>query len=235
MFFPEKIKSIGENDKVLEVGPGASPFHRSNVLLEKNYDSESEYIAQTGHVGKLSTSKPVIFYDGGRFPFEDNEFDYIICSHVLEHVDNADTFLSEVQRVAKRGYLEYPTVYYDYIYNISEHQLFLLFRDGVIYWMKKEESSLQDFAVIQSFFFESSRKNYKSLINELKLYFFQGFEWSETIPTQRVYTLEDVSYDINTLDIPKKENSATKKPGPNMNLKQHLGHSIRKALRKYGL
>jgi SAM-dependent methyltransferase len=132
MFFPDRIKSIKETDKVLEIGPGATPYFRSDVFLELQYDNDKERIAQSGHVGILETPKPIVYYDGGKFPFEDKEFDDVICSHVLEHVADADVFLREIQRVGKQGYLEFPTVYYDYIYNFPEHQLFLLQKEDVI-------------------------------------------------------------------------------------------------------
>jgi len=32
MFFPEKIKNIKKNDYVLEIGPGGTPFNRSDVF-----------------------------------------------------------------------------------------------------------------------------------------------------------------------------------------------------------
>ena len=121
MFFAEKILSIKPSDKVLEIGPGATPYFRSDVFLEKEYETETELIAQSGHVGLLNTDKRVVTYDGFVFPFSNNEFDYVICSHVLEHVENVEMFLKEIQRVAKRGYLEFPTIYYDYIYNFPEH------------------------------------------------------------------------------------------------------------------
>ncbi len=82
MFFPNRIKSIQASDRVLEIGPGASPYHRSDMFLELQYDSETERIAQSGHVGILETSKNVVYYSGGKFPFKDKEFDYIVCSHV---------------------------------------------------------------------------------------------------------------------------------------------------------
>ena len=133
MFFPDRIKSIEPKDKVLEIGPGATPHSRSDVFLELKYETKEERIAQSGHVGILETDKEVVFYEGGKFPFKDNAFDYVICSHVLEHVDDADTFLSEIQRVANKGYLEFPTIYYDYIYNFPEHNLFLLENDGDVF------------------------------------------------------------------------------------------------------
>lgn len=37
-----------------------------------------------------------------KLPFEDNTFDLVLASHILEHVDNPVTFLEEIYRVAKK-------------------------------------------------------------------------------------------------------------------------------------
>ncbi|NNE32933.1 MAG: methyltransferase domain-containing protein [Winogradskyella sp.] len=212
MFFPERIRSIKPKDKVLEIGPGATPHIRSDIFLELNYDNEYERVAQSGHVGILKSDKPIIYYDGGDFPFKDNEFDYVICSHVLEHVDNADAFIKEVARVGKKGYLEFPTIYYDYIYNFKEHKLFLLEKDGVINWMTKNESGLNKFAAVQSFFNKTCKLGYYDTIDNFKNYFFQGFEWVDKIKTQRIDNLDALTYNIEALQLKsnvKKENSIT--------------------------
>jgi SAM-dependent methyltransferase len=202
MFFQDRIKSISPGDKVLEIGPGATPYFRSDVFLEMRYDDVQERIAQSGHVGILNTNKPVVYYDGGKFPFKDKEFDYVVCSHVLEHVPDADFFLGELQRVAARGYLEFPTVYYDYVYNFPEHQLFLLERNGVINWMTKGESGLAKFMPVQKFFYRSCELGYTDTIQNFMPYFFQGFEWFNVIKSQRVDKLELVTYDIGLLNLP---------------------------------
>ena len=44
-----------------------------------------------------------------KLPFKDKEFDYVILSHVLEHVQNILEFTKEVERIAKAGYIELPT------------------------------------------------------------------------------------------------------------------------------
>ena len=41
------------------------------------------------------------FYDGTTFPFNDDEYDSVLCNQVLEHVFNPDEFLSEIKRVLK--------------------------------------------------------------------------------------------------------------------------------------
>ena len=44
-----------------------------------------------------------------KLPFKDNEFDFVITSHVIEHVDDFQFFISEIERISKKGYIELPT------------------------------------------------------------------------------------------------------------------------------
>lgn len=200
MFFKDRIVSILPTDKVLEIGPGATPYSRSDVFLEKKFASENELIAQSGLVGLLKTDKPVFTYDGDIFPFKDKEFDYVVCSHVLEHVDDVDKFLNEMQRVGKKGYLEFPTIYYDYLYNFTVHTQFLMYVENVIHWMPKAESNLASFLPVQEFFYKSASENYHKMTDDFSKYFFQGFEWNDTIMSKRVNTLHQVTYDIDKVD-----------------------------------
>ena len=38
-----------------------------------------------------------------------NEFDFVIASHVLEHVEDFKFFIKELERVSNKGYIELPT------------------------------------------------------------------------------------------------------------------------------
>lgn len=185
MFFPEKIKSIKKTDKVLEVGPGATPYKRANVFLELNYINEAERIAQSGNVGVLKTKKEVIFYDGKAFPFKNKEFDFAVCSHVIEHVEDPDFFVKELCRVAKSGYIEFPTVFYDYLYDFDEHINFVFYDGKCINWIKKDKTPLNFFKPITEQLKNSFQKN-QFYVNTLKEHIFQGFEWTKTIQTKQV-------------------------------------------------
>jgi SAM-dependent methyltransferase len=48
-----------------------------------------------------------------KLPFKDGEFDFVIASHVMEHVDDIEFFISELERVSKQGYIELPTMLED--------------------------------------------------------------------------------------------------------------------------
>lgn len=209
MFFAERVKSIGKNDVVLEIGPGATPHPRSNVFLEKNYDSKEELYLQSGNAGFLKTDKKVVFYDGGKFPFKDNEFDYVICSHVLEHVDDVPEFISEIQRVAKRGYLEFPSIYYDYFNDIPTHLNMLRYKDGEILWCKKSDTPIPDLKPFTSFFSELQEKGYR-MQKEVTSTWHIGFEWESKVKNRKVQHWAELCHtkeELNDLILePKKEN-----------------------------
>lgn len=98
--------SIKRSLRVLEVGPGGNPTRRADVLTEK-------FLYSNSHRGgdlRLYAHQTLIQGDGENLPFRDMEFDYVICSHVLEHADNPEKFLKEQFRVASMGYIEIPSL-----------------------------------------------------------------------------------------------------------------------------
>ena len=52
-------------------------------------------------------------------PFEDKRFDFVYCSHVLEHVNDPIAACREILRIGKKGYIETPTRVSDMLYNYS--------------------------------------------------------------------------------------------------------------------
>jgi SAM-dependent methyltransferase len=190
MFFPERIH-FSPTDRVLEIGPGATPHPGSHVFLEKRFP-DFEAFRQRGGLPVVEFNKPVIYYDGDAFPFDDREFDYVICSHVLEHVEDPEKFLQELVRVAPRGYIEFPTVYYEYLYNFREHLNLVLHKDGELLWMPKCETRLCEFDPIQQFLRATLESGHDDMIQTMKESFFQGLEWSESIRAKRVNELSQL-------------------------------------------
>lgn len=221
MFFPERIVSIKDTDRVLEVGPGGTPYSRSDVLLEKVFNEQDAW-EQRGHTEPLLTNRKLVFYEGNTFPFKDNEFDYVICSHVLEHIHSSEInqFVSELQRVAKRGYLEFPTIYYDYIYNFPKHLTFLLYENGVIKYLGKEKTQLDLFAPVQKFFYNSASAGHTCLTQSLREYYFQGFEWYGKIQLKEVHRIEDIVYTDNI------SNNITKEKFQNISCRQKIKNKL---------
>ena len=98
--------SIAKTDRVLEVGGGHNPHPRSNIIVDKFTDTNYH---RSGDI-KVLKHQQFLAADGENLPFKDKEFDYVICCQVLEHVENPVKFLSEQFRVARRGYIETPSL-----------------------------------------------------------------------------------------------------------------------------
>lgn len=199
MLFPEKITAVRQGDRVLEVGPGGAPHPRSNVLLERRYASEEEWAAQRGMAPRLESEDRTVYYEGGRFPFADKEFDYVICSHVIEHVEDVEFFLSELFRVAPRGYLEYPTICYEYLYNFDVHVNFVKFSGGALLYLPKEETHLDEFLPVQKLLRHSLAMGYSRTVDDLKHVMFEGFEWAAAFEARRARSIADLVGDVGEI------------------------------------
>ena len=200
MFYPELIQGIRETDRVLEVGPGANPHPRSDVLLEKRFQSDGEARRQRGNTEETVIKAKLVLYEGERFPFSDGEFDYVICSHVLEHVECIETFAEELFRVAKKGYVEYPTLYYEYLYNFSVHRNLLKSKNQVLYYLKKTLTPLSVFEPVQKFFYRTLERGNTQFVDSLKEIMFEGFEWRGRFEIRSAETLCDLTFDRTAIE-----------------------------------
>ena len=127
--------NIRPNDFVLEIGSGHNPKARSDVLCDKFIGDDE----QRG--GAIITDRPMVEADGQFLPFADQAFDYVICSHVLEHVEDPNRFISELTRVARRGYIETPSEIGERIYGWHYHNWVINLVDGCLMLRKNEKKS----------------------------------------------------------------------------------------------
>ena len=184
MFYPDNIRSIQLNDCVLEIGPGSAPHPRADVFLDKYFKDEQVALAQSGFSQRKNVdNKPFIYYDGEMFPFRDNAFDYIICSHVLEHIPVQDLhlFMSEIQRVASRDYLEFPSVFYELINYQDVHIWLMNYRNGIIYFLDKSLFRSNYIHKIYREMFYGLDTYMRKTFQKYKELYFCGFEWENEI------------------------------------------------------
>jgi SAM-dependent methyltransferase len=126
---------INKKDKVLDVGGGHNPHPRANVVVDKFKDNNYH---RGGNI-KVFSKQQFIEADGEKLPFKDHEFDYVICCHVLEHVENPIPFLSELFRVGKKGYIETPSLLGEYLYPRESHKWILHQINDTLYLVDKEK------------------------------------------------------------------------------------------------
>jgi len=105
--------------KILDIGCGytANPYatHLADTLDLRNFYKGKNFVLLQDEI----------------LPFKDKEFDFIISSHVLEHVADPRFFISELERIGKEGYIEVPTRLEDNLVfeNKSAHLWWINFDD----------------------------------------------------------------------------------------------------------
>lgn len=98
---------ISPGDKVLDMGSGHLPFPLATHLADISISDGS--IGRAGIPFRQQDGKPVFECPVENTPFGDKEFDFVYCSHVLEHSPDPARACMELMRIAKRGYIETPT------------------------------------------------------------------------------------------------------------------------------
>jgi len=91
------VRANGLEGKVLEIGGGTGS--QAAALQRRGVDITSIEMAASNY--RHARVFPMIEYDGVHIPFEDETFDTLFSSNVLEHVPHLDILQTEMMRVLK--------------------------------------------------------------------------------------------------------------------------------------
>ena len=183
--------NIQNDDFVLEIGSGHNPRLRSDVLCDKFFDGRERQ-------GKLIIDRPFIICDGEKLPFKDKTFDYIICSHVLEHANDPKQFIRELVRVSHKGYIETPSRLSEKVFDFPYHRWIITRERGILIFQRKasRHSSLKEKLSLLA---QNSELIKFNVFNPSM--FLLKYEWDENI-----------RFKINPS--PRKELNSSTKPSP---------------------
>ena len=92
-----RILEKNKNWKILDIGCG----YRAN--------ENATVIADVKDFSNFYKKKKFIKIEDKNLPFKDKEFDFVISSHVIEHVDDFKFFIKELERISSKGYIELPS------------------------------------------------------------------------------------------------------------------------------
>lgn len=114
---------VGDDALVLDVGGGARPLPRADWVIDAiGYEQRG----QLGWNGDRTTERfdsntwiQRDVCDRERWPFSDRQFDFAVCSHTLEDVRDPVWVCVELQRVARTGYIEVPSLREELTYGIQ--------------------------------------------------------------------------------------------------------------------
>ncbi len=103
-------RELGHEIKsILDVGCGLGFYGR--ILRSAGYDWMGVEVKEEDGRKLQEAALPYQLTNGQTLPFPDQSYDAVICIEVLEHIENLDTFLSEIARVVrKRVLISVPNV-----------------------------------------------------------------------------------------------------------------------------
>ena len=134
--------------RVLDVGSGHRPHEDATHLVDLLPEDNSERGKPIQQLGL-----PLLLATVESLPFKDKSFDYVYASHVLEHTQDPASACKELMRIARAGYIETPSPFYEQGYNYpnaergwSFHRWFVYLSEGdTLTFEPKTGRSIDDF------------------------------------------------------------------------------------------
>ena len=117
--FIDKLLENNKSWNILDIGCGYTAHKNANIVCDiqdlSHYYEDKKFYKLTSNI----------------LPFKDKEFDFVIASHVIEHVKDVNIFLKELQRVSSKGYIELPSILEDNLVfeNKNDHLWHMEFDD----------------------------------------------------------------------------------------------------------
>jgi 2-polyprenyl-3-methyl-5-hydroxy-6-metoxy-1,4-benzoquinol methylase len=139
--FVNKTLQNNSNWKILDVGCGYRPNINATVIADvqdfSNYYKDKKFV-------KINDKK---------LPFKDKEFDFVISSHVIEHVSDFEFFIKELERISSKGYIELPSRIGDNLVfeNVNDHIWWFVYDDiNNLLKVSRKNQNLEPFLTVSS-------------------------------------------------------------------------------------
>ncbi len=144
----EKIEgSLADDALVLDVGGWAKPLSRADWVIDlMPYGTRGVYGDHRPELERFTHDSWVErdICDREPWPFSDDQFDFVVCSHTLEDVRDPVWVCSEINRVGRAGYIEVPSRLEEQAWGVagewagwSHHHWLIDIDDGVLRFVFK--------------------------------------------------------------------------------------------------
>ena len=128
------ILNKNTNWNILDIGCGYRAHKKASV------------IADIQDFSNFYEKRKFIQIKDKHLPFQDKEFDFVIASHVIEHVEDFEFFIKELERITPKGYIELPSRLGDNIVfeNKNDHIWWFYFDDVINELVVSKKNQLVD-------------------------------------------------------------------------------------------
>jgi SAM-dependent methyltransferase len=169
---------------ILDVGSGQLPCPRATILADYFPDKSihrSDY--------PVVEDRPLVVCSAQRLPFLAGVFDFVICSHVLEHLDDPVGAVAQMARVARAGYFETPAYGKDILVGTGRmHRWQVVEFDGSLHFFEysRRQKEAHVHSPVMDLWLQETYHPWQDFFWERRDLFNASVVWKATPPT--IYT-----------------------------------------------
>ncbi len=160
---------------ILDIGSGHNPHYCASVCGDKYVLDGMERANR-----KVNLDRPFIVLDAEKLPFRDRVFDYSFASHVLEHLDNPEACLRELQRISKRGHISCPSEFSEKLGGVPYHKWYVSVVGNKLV-LKQKKKPFLDISLLKGSSRLWERKDFRNVYHRNWNLFMVEFEWERRI------------------------------------------------------
>ena len=180
------------------------PYETRNCKLSLKMNEGEKFSGDTWHQAE--------FLDPNlRLPYPDKFFDFVVCSHTLEDLEEPVYLLNEIKRLSKAGYIEVPSRLDEQTLGIRDrastssghphhHWIIDMSENSLTFYSKKASLSKDGWQIPLMFTESLSKSNPYAGI--LEFYFQDSFSFT-SVPDHDPISLKKSIQFVESLNIPK--------------------------------
>lgn len=130
------VIELPNNAIVADVGFGGDPVKGATYYIDIDLGKS---VHRNGEVAATVPIERFVKCDVNKqqIPLGNKSCDFIVASHIAEHVENPDMFCEEMERIGKAGYIETPGAVRELLHNCSYHKWWVTKWRDKLYFVKK--------------------------------------------------------------------------------------------------
>lgn len=168
--FPDLKKIIRPGWRVADYGGGTNPAECCQTVVDIA-PTNAASLGKEVRIGDCQNLKEIV---------ADKEFDFVIASHVAEHVENPIAFCRELIRTARAGYVETPAPLYEVFFEWYEHKWIVDIRGDALCFRQKTKETCPGRAIFDALggttAYEHLRSRHEPLFRT-RLLWVDDFKW----------------------------------------------------------